>query len=174
MGAIYAMIMNLVTAFDQQVGLKMKKHPDLHPGYTVRVHQRIIEGSKERVQVFDGLIIAIHKASQPNYTFTVRRIASGVGVEQVFTLHSPLIEKIEIKKKAKVRRNKLYYLRNLSGKSARLQETHVAVTTEEEPEVKAAKTAETAEEKVEPTQETTPEVAEATKTSVTAEPAAEK
>lgn len=126
--------MNLVAVFDKEMGLKSKKHPTLRPGYTVRVHQCVKEGGKDRIQIFEGLIIAIHKASQPNHTFTVRRIASGVGVEKVFALYSPLIKKIEVKKKAKVRRSKLYYLRNLIGRAARLQETHATIATEEDSE----------------------------------------
>ncbi len=100
-----------------------KARPELRPGFTVRVHQKVQEGDKERVQIFEGLIIAIHRGHTPaDFSFTVRRIASGVGVEKVFPLHSPLIEKIEVKKVAKVRRAKLNFLRNRSGKSARISE----------------------------------------------------
>ena len=97
--------------------------PDVRPGFTVRVHERIQEGGKERIQVFEGLVIAVHKGSiLTDSTFTVRRIASGIGVERVFSLHSPKIEKIEVKKVARVRRAKLFYLRGRRGKSARLSE----------------------------------------------------
>jgi len=97
--------------------------PDLRPGYTVRVHERIREGEKERIQIFEGLIIGIHRGHvATDANFTVRRIASGIGVEKVFPLHSPMIEKIEVKKVAKVRRAKLNFLRGRSGKSARLSE----------------------------------------------------
>ena len=100
-----------------------KNRPDLAPGYTVRVHERIREGEKERVQIFEGLVIALHRGhSKTDASFTVRRIASGIGVERVFPLHSPLIEKIEVKKVAKVRRAKLSFLRGRRGKSARLNE----------------------------------------------------
>ncbi len=100
-----------------------KKHPPLAPGYTVRVHERIKEGEKERVQIFEGLIIAIHRGhTATDVSFTVRRIASGIGVERVFPLQSPVIEKIEVKKVAKVRRAKLSFLRGRRGKSARLSE----------------------------------------------------
>jgi len=103
---------------------KMKKgRPDVRPGYTVRVHQRVQEGDKERIQVFEGLVIGVHRGhSITDCSFTVRRIASGVGVERVFALHSPLIEKIEVKKVAEVRRAKLNFLRGRSGKSARISE----------------------------------------------------
>ena len=97
--------------------------PDIRPGFTVRVHEKIKEGDKERTQVFEGLVIAVHKGQTPtDTTFTVRRIASGVGVEKVFPLHSPNIEKIEVKKVAKVRRSKLFFLRGRTGKAARLSE----------------------------------------------------
>jgi len=104
----------------------VKQRPDIRPGYTVRVHERILEGQeegKERIQVFEGLIVAVHKGATPtDSTFTVRRIASGVGVERVFLLHSPLIEKIDVKKVAAVRRAKLFFLRGRHGKAARLGE----------------------------------------------------
>jgi large subunit ribosomal protein L19 len=100
-----------------------KNRPDIRPGFTVRVHQKVQEGDKERIQIFEGLIISIHRGHTPaDVSFTVRRIASGVGVEKVFPLHSPLIEKIEVKKVAKVRRAKLNFLRGRKGKSARISE----------------------------------------------------
>lgn len=87
------------------------------------MHERIQEGNKERIQVFEGLVIAVHKGSMPtDSTVTVRRIASGIGVEKVFLLHSPKIEKIEVKKVAKIRRAKLFFLRGRRGKAARLSE----------------------------------------------------
>jgi large subunit ribosomal protein L19 len=96
--------------------------PDLWPGDTVSVHVRIVEGNRERTQAFQGTVIAI-KGSGMNELFTVRRIASnGIGVERTFLFHSPRIEKIEVLRHAKVRRAKLYYLRQRSGKSARLKE----------------------------------------------------
>lgn len=104
---------------------KMYKRPipDIRPGYTVRVHERIQEKGRERTQVFEGLIIAVHKGHvATDATFTVRRIASGIGVEKVFSLHSPKLQKIEVKKVAKVRRAKLTFLRGRSGKAARLNE----------------------------------------------------
>lgn len=101
----------------------VKKHPAVAPGYTVRVHERIKEGEKERIQVFPGLVIAVHRGHTPtDATFTVRRIASGIGVERIFPFCSPQIEQIEVKKVAKVRRAKLSFLRGRQGKSARLSE----------------------------------------------------
>jgi len=97
--------------------------PEVKPGYTVRVHEKIQEGAKERVQMFEGLVISVHKGHIPtDASFTVRRIVSGVGVEKVFALHSPSLEKIEVKKVAKVRRAKLFFIRGRSGKSARMTE----------------------------------------------------
>jgi large subunit ribosomal protein L19 len=96
--------------------------PPLRPGDTVKVHNRIVEGSRERVQVFQGEIIRIRKGGI-NSNFTVRRIAThGVGVERTFLLHSPRVEKVEVLRHGKVRRAKLYYLRDRRGKAARLKE----------------------------------------------------
>lgn len=101
----------------------VKKVPDIRPGYTVRVHEKIQEGEKERVQIFEGLVISVHRGHiATDASFTVRRIASGVGVEKVFPLHGQSIEKIEVKKVAKVRRAKLFFLRGRAGKAARLSE----------------------------------------------------
>lgn len=94
--------------------------PELHVGDTIRIHQKVKEGDKERVQVFEGLVIAAKHGKGMNGTFTMRKIAAGgVGVERVFPLHLPSIVKIERVKQAKVRRAKLYYMRGRSGKSAR-------------------------------------------------------
>lgn len=93
---------------------------DVKSGDTVRVHQRIVEGGKERVQVFEGLVIRVTRRASLTSSFTVRRIASGVGVEKSFLIHSPSIVKIEVTKRSKVRRNYLSYMRGLTGKSARL------------------------------------------------------
>ena len=93
---------------------------DVRSGDTVRVHQKIKEGNKERVQVFEGVVIRTDNKSSHTSRITVRKIASGVGVEKSFLLHSPLVEKVEVVRRAKVRRNFLSYLRNRSGKSARL------------------------------------------------------
>lgn len=107
----------------QKVNNEQKKHDvvDVRSGDTVRVHQKIKEGSKERVQVFEGVVIRTDKKSQHTSRITVRKIASGIGVEKSFLLHSPLVEKIEIVRRAKVRRNFLSFLRNRSGKGARLK-----------------------------------------------------
>lgn len=97
-------------------------HPQLRPGDTVRVHVRIVEGNRERIQVFPGIVIRL-RGGGDNANFTVRRIAShGIGVERTFLLNSPRIEQIEVLKHGKVRRAQLYYMRGRSGKSARLKE----------------------------------------------------
>lgn len=94
---------------------------DVKSGDTVRVHQKIKEGNKERIQVFEGVVIRVDRAKSHTARITVRKIASGVGVEKGFMLHSPLVEKVEIVRRSKVRRNYLSFLRNRSGKSARLK-----------------------------------------------------
>lgn len=93
---------------------------DARSGDTVRVHQKIKEGNKERIQIFEGVVIRTDRKDSHTSRITVRKIASGVGVEKGFMIHSPLVEKIEIVRRAKVRRNYLSFLRNRSGKSARL------------------------------------------------------
>lgn len=114
----------------EQAAAFKRSRPDLRPGYTVRVHEKIQEGGKERVQVFEGLIISMHRGHVPtDASFTVRRVVSGIGVEKVFPLHATSIEKIDVKKVAKVRRAKLTFLRGRSGKSARMSERF---TTDEE------------------------------------------
>ena len=107
----------------QKVNNEQKKHDvvDVRSGDTVRVHQKIKEGNKERVQVFEGVVIRTDNKKQHTSRITVRKVASGVGVEKSFLVHSPLVEKIEIVRRAKVRRNFLSYLRNRSGKGARLR-----------------------------------------------------
>lgn len=94
---------------------------DVRSGDTVRVHQRIKEGNKERVQVFEGVVIRVDNKKSHTYRITVRKITSGIGVEKSFLMHSPLVEKVEIVRRAKVRRNFLSFIRNRSGKSARLK-----------------------------------------------------
>lgn len=109
---------------------KKTDQPRLAPGDTVRVHTLIVEGDRERVQVFQGTVIRI-RSGGVNANFTVRRVAShGVGVERTFLLHSPRIDKIEVMRSSKTRRAQLYYLRALQGKAARLKERST-VTTEE-------------------------------------------
>ncbi|HSX44779.1 MAG TPA: 50S ribosomal protein L19 [Candidatus Saccharimonadales bacterium] len=106
----------------QQIEEKYKKRQvvDVRSGDVVKVHQKIREGNKERVQIFQGLVIRTDKKNSPSSRITVRRVASGVGVEKSFLLHSPLILKVEVTKRSKVRRNYLTYMRKLTGKSARL------------------------------------------------------
>ncbi|MHB1651049.1 MAG: 50S ribosomal protein L19 [Desulfitobacteriaceae bacterium] len=101
---------------------QMKKDlPHFRPGDTVKVHVRVIEGSRERIQVFEGVVIKI-KGGGLRETFTVRRVTYGVGVERTFPLHSPRLDKIEVVRRGAVRRAKLYYLRGLSGKAARIRD----------------------------------------------------
>ena len=95
--------------------------PKFKIGDTVRVHFRIVEGEKERVQVFEGVVIARKNCESANATFTVRRVAFGEGVERVFPLHSPRVEKVDVTREGSVRRAKLYYLRGRSGKAARVK-----------------------------------------------------
>lgn len=95
--------------------------PEFRPGDTVRVHVRVIEGDKERIQVFQGVVIA-RRGGGSRETFTVRKMSGAVGVERIFPLHSPVIDKIEVTRQGKVRRAKLYYLRDLRGKKARIEE----------------------------------------------------
>ena len=99
--------------------------PDLKPGYLVAVHQKIKEGNKERVQVFQGTVIKANAGYGVNDMFTVRKISEGVGVEKTFPIHSPTIVKIDVVRAHKVRRAKLNYLRNLSGKALRMQEVEL-------------------------------------------------
>jgi len=95
--------------------------PDFKPGDSVRVHVKVVEGTRERIQVFEGTVIARHGGSIRE-TFTVRRISSGVGVERIFPVHSPRIERIEVMRRGRVRRAKLYYLRSRKGKAARIRD----------------------------------------------------
>ena len=95
--------------------------PDFRPGDTLRVHVKIKEGTRERIQVFEGIVIARQHGGLDE-TFTVRKISNGVGVERIFPVHCPSIDKVEVVRQGKVRRAKLYYLRKLSGKAARIKE----------------------------------------------------
>ncbi len=109
----------------QKIEAKYKKPQvvDVRPGDTVKVHQKIREGKKERIQIFQGLVIRVDRKQSHTSRIVVRRIASGTGVEKSFLLHSPLIVKIEVTKRSKVRRNYLSYMRDRTGKSARLTGT---------------------------------------------------
>lgn len=97
--------------------------PDFKPGDTVRVHVKVIEGQRERIQVFEGVVIQ-RRGGGISETFSVRKVSYGVGVERTFPLHSPRIDKIEVVRRGKVRRAKLFYLRKLRGKAARIKEVH--------------------------------------------------
>jgi large subunit ribosomal protein L19 len=134
----------------KKVNEAQKKHSvvDARSGDTVRVHQKIREGAKERIQIFEGVVIRTDRRESHTSRITVRKIASGVGVEKSFLLHSPLVEKVEIVRRAKVRRNYLSFLRNRSGKSARLRGLNFdreGVNTIEEAPVVEAPVVETAE-----------------------------
>ncbi len=108
---------------DHVVQSSLKKVPALRAGATVHVHQKIKEGEKERIQIFKGLVIRVNAGHKTDKTFTVRKVVEGVGVEKIFPFHSSMIEKIEIIKQGRVRRAKLFYMRDLEGKSTRLRET---------------------------------------------------
>ena len=134
-------------ALIQKVNEEQKKAGvvDARSGDTVRVHQKIKEGNKERVQIFEGVVIRTDNKKSHTSRITVRKIASGVGVEKSFLLHSPLVEKVEITRRSKVRRNYLSFLRNRSGKSARLTAQNFdreGVNTVAEAPVKEEKAAE--------------------------------
>ena len=111
--------MNIIEALEKE---QLRSDiPDFAPGDTVRVHAKIVEGSRERIQMFEGVVIS-RQGTGVRETFTVRRISYGIGVERMFPVHSPRIEKIDVLRKGIVRRAKLYYLRNLTGKAARIKE----------------------------------------------------
>lgn len=111
--------MNLIQSLEQE---QIKKDiPDFQPGDTVRVHVKVIEGNRERIQVFEGVVIR-RRGGGLGETFTVRRVSYGVGVERTFPINTPKIEKIEVIRKGRVRRARLYYLRKLRGKAARIRE----------------------------------------------------
>lgn len=109
-----------------EAGQLKKDRQGFDPGDQVRVHVKVIEGEKERTQMFEGTVIR-RRGEGLRASFTVRRISYGVGVERTFPLHSPRVEKVEVMRHAKVRRSKLYYLRSLAGKAARLKERRVVV-----------------------------------------------
>ena len=111
--------MNIIEALEKE---QLRSDiPDFAPGDTVRVHAKIVEGSRERIQMFEGVVIS-RQGTGVRETFTVRRISYGIGVERMFPVHSPRIEKIDVLRKGIVRRAKLYYLRGRTGKSARIAE----------------------------------------------------
>ncbi|MCH8987083.1 50S ribosomal protein L19 [Patescibacteria group bacterium] len=129
------------TNVEQIIQPLLKKNlPNIQPGDTVRVHQKVKEGEKERIQVFEGIVLARKHGTGINATITVRRVSKGYGVERVFPIHSPVLDKIEIVKRAKVRRAKLYYLRKAKGKKGRLRARAMGLeVVEEKPEKEEVK-----------------------------------
>jgi large subunit ribosomal protein L19 len=103
-------------------GGQLKERPQMKSGDTVRVHVKVREGDKERIQVFEGIVIGMHRGGA-RATFTVRKVSFSQGVERIFPLHSPIIDHVDIVRSARVRRSKLYFLRSLKGKAARMKET---------------------------------------------------
>jgi len=101
---------------------QLTERPAMKSGDTVRVHVKVREGDKERIQVFEGVVIGVHRGGT-RASFTVRKVSFGQGVERIFPLHSPTIAKIDVMRSSKVRRAKLYYLRDLKGKAARMKDT---------------------------------------------------
>jgi large subunit ribosomal protein L19 len=109
-------------AIDVVEKAQLAQRPAMKSGDTVRVHVRVREGDKERIQIFEGVVIGQHRGGT-RASFTVRKVSFGQGVERIFPLHSPTIQKVEVVRSAKVRRAKLYYLRELKGKAARMKDT---------------------------------------------------
>ncbi len=118
--------MNVIDVVEQS---QLVQRPELKSGDTVKVHVKVREGDKERIQIFEGMVIGMHRGGA-RASFTVRKVSFGQGVERIFPLHSPTIQKVEVTRTAKVRRAKLYYLRELTGKAARMQSTKVDTRTE--------------------------------------------
>ncbi|MDY0163124.1 50S ribosomal protein L19 [Desulfobotulus sp.] len=112
--------MNIIEKIEQE-SMRLDL-PSFGPGDTVNVHVKIKEGDKQRIQIFKGVVISRNRGVTPQASFTVRKISGGVGVERVFPLHAPVIDKIEVVTRGRVRRAKIYYLRNLRGKAARIKE----------------------------------------------------
>jgi large subunit ribosomal protein L19 len=106
---------------------QMTERPAMKSGDTVRVHVKVREGDKERIQIFEGVVIGMHRGGT-RASFTVRKVSFGQGVERIFPLHSPTIQKVEVMRSAKVRRAKLYYLRDLKGKAARMKDVAKPLT----------------------------------------------
>ena len=119
--------MNIIDEIEQEQIKEITEKrmvPDFGPGDTLKVHLKVVEGTRERIQVFEGLCIARSNRSL-NSSFTVRKISNGEGVERVFPVYSPLIDKLEVVRRGDVRRSKLYYIRTLSGKKARITEKRI-------------------------------------------------
>jgi large subunit ribosomal protein L19 len=147
-------VLNLMThLLVQKVEKKHIKaeNPVIKPGYTVKVYQKIKEGEKERIQIFEGLVIAMNHGHGASKTMIVRKVVEGIGVEKIFPINSPNIAKIEVVRIGKVRRSKLFYMRNISGKAARLKEVMVSHAEEKTAPVEKA---ETKHEETAPAQET--------------------
>lgn len=127
----------MTTKIENFVKSQLNKNlPDIRPGDTIKIHQKIQEGEKERIQVFEGVVIARKHGKGVSATITARKVIEGVGVERIFSIHSPLISKIEVVKSAKVRRAKLYYLREAKGKKLKLKKKSFGVAiTEQKPEM---------------------------------------
>jgi large subunit ribosomal protein L19 len=115
-----------MTAVETVERAQMIERPAMKPGDTVKVHVKVREGDKERIQVFEGMVIGMHRGGV-RATFTVRKVSFGQGVERIFPLHSPIIDRIEVLRSARVRRAKLYFLRDLKGKAARMKEQKKAI-----------------------------------------------
>ncbi|HCM36694.1 MAG: 50S ribosomal protein L19 [Candidatus Wildermuthbacteria bacterium RIFCSPLOWO2_02_FULL_47_9c] len=120
---------------------------DARPGDTVRIHQKVKEGDKERIQVFEGVVLARKHGKGLSATITVRKVSQGVGVERIFPLHAPFVQKIEVVKRAKTRRAKLYYLREAKGKKARLKAREFGVEVTEPEQIPAEQVEQTGEKK---------------------------
>ena len=117
--------MNLTEKISQEINT-INKIPDFAAGDTITVFYKIREGNKERIQFFKGVVLQ-RRGTSATETFTIRKMSSGIGVERIFPLNSPLIDKIEVNKKGKVRRARIFYLRNLTGKSARIKEKKLKI-----------------------------------------------
>lgn len=130
--------MDLLRTFNSNMVTANKVLPDIRPGQTVKVHQKIKEGAKNRTQIFEGIVIARKHGKGPNATITVRKIAQGIGVERIFPLYLPTVEKFEIVRASKVRRAKLYYLRGKTARETRRKikiiENKAALSVKHQPE----------------------------------------
>jgi len=123
----------MVTLLEKFNKEQLKTLPDLRPGDTIKVHQKIKEGDKERIQIFEGIIIAKKHGTGISATITVRKVVDGVGVERIYPMNSPSIEKIEVVRHGKARRSKLYFLRTAKGKKAKLKRKDFAVAIADKP-----------------------------------------
>jgi large subunit ribosomal protein L19 len=131
--------MNLIKAAENQFRVE-KELPDFKAGDTITVHYKIVEGNKERIQQYRGVVLQ-RRGSGISATFTVRKMSGSVGVERIFPLHSPFIDKIEVNKHGQVRRARIYYFRELTGKKARIQEKRIRYKDKESKEDSSEKTA---------------------------------